>query len=64
MHNNIYQEILTRNMKFKKHKKIEDLFVRHRQTCPCCNKKMSNVYSNDRKNWKCKKCIERIVGNE
>ena len=37
----------------------EESPVRRQETCPCCGKKMTNIYRRDEE-WKCKACWDKI----
>lgn len=37
--------------------------VRHQEACPCCGRKMVNIYRRDDE-WKCKKCWDKIDAKE
>jgi transposase len=41
----------------------EDRPIRRQETCPCCGKKMINIYRREEE-WKCKACWDKIDAKE
>lgn len=49
--------------KLRTMRRREEKPVRRQETCPCCGKKMINIYRRDEE-WKCKACWDKIDAKE